>query len=374
MKVLMWSRVDLFDIGGGDLIQMQTTAKELKKLGVESKISTDINEDISAYDLIHVFQMDWTPETYFYAKKAKEAGKPLVVSPIHHSVKEVTRFDNEYAFGFRKIISFFFKEQHQRDTWKNIYRSLKNPKKAYPTLMSIIIGLKNMHTKTLSFSDAVLVQTEAEAKDLKDTYGVDINWAKVPNGVGDHFLLDQEYPSIVDVEDYILCVGRVEARKNNVRIIEAVEEFIKEGEIDVQLVFTGKKNANHGSFLEEFDKKVSENSWLTYIPHTPWEEIPALFHHAKVLVSASWFETSGLTILEALFSGTNAVAAGSRAREIAGDHVSYCDPGDVSSIKNAIREAYNAPRPEIPAEMKEEYTWENVAKRTHAVYEDLLKN
>ena len=111
MKVLMWSRVDLFDIGGGDLIQMQTTAKELKKLGVESKISTDINEDISAYDLIHVFQMDWTPETYFYAKKAKEAGKPLVVSPIHHSVKEVTRFDNEYAFGFRKIISFFFKEE-----------------------------------------------------------------------------------------------------------------------------------------------------------------------------------------------------------------------------------------------------------------------
>ena len=39
MKVLMWSRVDLFDIGGGDLIQMQTTAKELKKLGYALEIT-----------------------------------------------------------------------------------------------------------------------------------------------------------------------------------------------------------------------------------------------------------------------------------------------------------------------------------------------
>jgi glycosyltransferase involved in cell wall biosynthesis len=372
MKVLMWSRVDVFDIGGGDLIQIETTAAELRKLGVEVHISNSIKEDLSDYDIVHVFQMDWTPETYFYAKKAHDEGKPLVLSPIHHSVKEVKRFDDEYAFGLRKLISFFFREQHQRDTWKNIYRSLKDVRKLKPTLFSVLMGLKNMHKKTLGMSDMVLVQTEAEAKDLIATYGIAISHTKVSNGVGRHFLESEEYKNPLDIEDYILCVGRIEARKNNVNIIKAVKKFMQSDEIDVSLVFVGRKNMLHGSFVEEFEKEVAENSWLIYIPHTPWEEMHHWFHFAKVVVSASWFETSGLTILEALFSGANAVAAGGRAREISGDLVSYCDPGDVDSIAEAIKKAYNSPRPKVSQEMKDEYTWENTARKTKKVYEELL--
>jgi glycosyltransferase involved in cell wall biosynthesis len=372
MKVLMWSRVDVFDIRGGDLVQIETTAAELRKLGVEVDISNDLNQSLEEYDLIHVFQMDWTPETYFYAKKAKKAGKPLVLSPIHHSVKEVKRFDDEYAFGFRKLISTFFREQHQRDTWKNIYRSLKDRRKLKPTVLSIFLGLKNMHKKTLKMADVVLVQTEAEVKDLVATYGVKIKHVKVPNGVGAHFVEVRDYESPLGIKDYILVVGRIEARKNNVNIIKAVKKFMLEDELDTNLVFVGGKNMNHGSFLKEFDSEVASNSWVTYVTHTPWEEMPDLYHSAKVLVSASWFETSGLTILEALFSGANAVAAGERAKEIAGDLVSYCDPGDVSSITRAIREAYASKRPEVPEEMKKEYTWENAAKKTKKAYEDLL--
>ncbi|GIW69594.1 MAG: hypothetical protein KatS3mg101_0341 [Patescibacteria group bacterium] len=37
--------------------------------------------------------------------------------------------------------------------------------------------------------------------------------------------------------------------------------------------------------------------------------MPDYYRNAKVCVSASWFETTGLTSLEALFCGTNAVAA-----------------------------------------------------------------
>ena len=100
--------------------------------------------------------------------------------------------------------------------------------------------------------------------------------------------------------------------------------------------------------------------------------MPALFHFAKVGVSASWFETSGLTSLEALFSGANVVASGQRAREILGDLASYCDPGSIDSIAEAIKKQYNAPRIQIPQEMKEEYTWENAAKKTKKVYEQVL--
>ena len=255
---------------------------------------------------------------------------------------------------------------------KNIYRSLSDHRKLKPTLQSIFMGLKNMHTKTLSMANVVLVQTEAEALDLKETDGVEIKWVKVSNGVGEQFTREQEFENSLGVEDYIICVGRIEARKNQLNIIKAVEKFIASEEIDVSLVFVGKKNTHHGSFIKEFDKKVAENSWIIYVPETSWDEMPALFHFAKVGVSASWFETSGLTSLEALFSGANVVAAGERAREILGNLASYCDPGSVDSIAEAIKKQYDGPKTTVPAEMREEYTWENAARKTKKVYEEVL--
>ncbi len=187
MKVLMQGRIRLLEVGGGDKVQIVNTANELKHLGVEVDICTDLKCDYSNYDLVHVFQLDWTPETYLYAQKAKEFNKPLVISPIHHSVEEVTKFDNEYTFGIRRLAKYLLKDQHQRDTLKNINRSLADASKRWPTLLSVFKGLKKMHIKTLSSATVVLVQTMLEAQDLKKTYGVDFPFEKIPNGVAAQF-------------------------------------------------------------------------------------------------------------------------------------------------------------------------------------------
>jgi glycosyltransferase involved in cell wall biosynthesis len=367
MKVLMWGRYDLRN-GGGDEIQIEQTAKELRKLGVEVDVSTTLKTDPSPYDIVHLFQLDWIPETYLYAKKAKKYNKPLVFSPIHHNVSEVKRFDEEYLFGFRRFSKYLFRDQHARDTWKNIYRAFFNSKKRIPTLISILMGLKRQHTKTLSLADKILVQTELEAKDLEETYGVTLDWTKVPNGVSGVFLEKKDYPNVLGFEDYILCVGRIEARKNQLTIISAVEGFIKEEDVDVNLVFVGKKSVHHGEFVKKFDKEVAKRPWVTYVSYTPNEEMPGLFQHAKLCVSASWFETSGLTSMEALFMDTNAVAAGDRAKEFLGEWASYCDPGDIDSLKKAISTEYSKPRPMLPDTIRSIYTWENVAKKTKEVY------
>jgi glycosyltransferase involved in cell wall biosynthesis len=101
--------------------------------------------------------------------------------------------------------------------------------------------------------------------------------------------------------------------------------------------------------------------------------MPSLYKFAKVCVSASWFETTGLTSIEAMFCGTNAVACGDRAREYLGDLVSYCRPDDINSIKTAIHSEFLAPRPAISAEMKHNFSWKTAARETLDVYESLLK-
>mgnify|MGYP006288621869 CR=1 FL=1 len=226
MKVLMLGRIGLLDQGGGDKVQIENTASELRKMGVEVDIKCGLKTNLTPYDLVHVFQLDWTPETYLYAKKVKDEHKPLILSPIHHSVKEVAKFDIEYAFDLRRVSKWLFKKQHSRDTFKNVYRSLFNPKKAGPTWKSVLMGFKKMHKKTLALSEVVLVQTSLEARDLKETYDVDFKWEKIPNGVGKQFINPEGLENPFKNEgfkDYILCVGRIEPRKNQLSIIEAVK-------------------------------------------------------------------------------------------------------------------------------------------------------
>lgn len=383
MKVLMQGRLRLLEVGGGDKVQIVNTAEELKKLGVEVDISTDINCDYSSYDLVHVFQLDWTPETYLYAKKAKDSNKPLVVSPIHHSVDEVTKFDNEYTFGVRRVAKYLLKDQHQRDTLKNINRSLADSSKRWPTFLSIFKGLKKMHVKTLSYANVVLVQTLLEAQDLKNTYGVEFPYEKIPNGVAAQFrnvVFDKDSDFFKNLreknaleEDYILCVGRIEPRKNQLSIITAVEKLRSSLNKPIQLVFVGKLSGqNHHEYVYRFNNQLKKHSWIKHIHEVPYDVMPDVFKHAKVGVSASWFESTGLTSLEALFCKTNAVASGERAKEYLGEFASYCKPNDVKSITEAIKSAYLAPRPDITTQMLSEYTWENAAKKTLEVYNDVL--
>lgn len=374
MKVLMLGRIKLLEVGGGDKVQVENTAEELRKLGVDVDIKTGMDFDPTKYDLIHIFQLDWTPETYLYAKKAKHSNKPIILSPIHHNVEEVKKFDDEFVFDFRRISRLLFKDQFKRDTFKNIYRSIFDFEKLVPTLYTMVKGFKNTQREVLEMSEICLVQTVKEAEDLKRTFDVDIKWKKVMNGVGDPFIHQKDLKNTLEFENYILCVGRIEPRKNQLNIIKAVEKLRKEEGKDFRLVFIGSiSNMKHFEYNSLFNSLVKEHDWITHVRFgVNYQNIPSFYKYAKVGVSASWFETTGLTSLEALYCGTNAVAAGMRAREYLGSYASYCEPDDVDSIKEAIKKEYYAKRPKLSESVKEEYTWENAAKQTLEVYKEVL--
>lgn len=377
MKVLMLGRLGLMEVGGGDKVQIEQTANELRKLGVDVDIKCDLNVDVKPYDIVHVFQLDWTAEPYFYAKLAKKYNKPLVLSPIHHSLSEVKKFDDTFVFDYRRISKYIFPDQFQRDVFKNVYRSIFSPKRAKPTLISVFKGLKKMHTEVLKLADIVLVQTDIEAWDLKKVYGIDFKWEKVLNGVGEPFLKkDPEYINPFDFSDYIFCVGRIEPRKNQLSIIKAVKELREEKNMDLKLIFLGIPTwLTHVEYNLRFKSQVKKYPWITYVnKKIPYEEVPSYYHFAKVGVSASWFESTGLTSLEALFSGTNVVASGEQAKEYLGDLASYCAPDDIASIKRAIEKEYFNKRPNVNSHLKEKYTWKNTAKDTLKVYNDILES
>ncbi len=372
MRVVFLARSDLYTVPGGDTVQIENTAKELRNLGVTVDVATHLGADIAKYDLVHIFQLDWIPETYFYVKEAKKAGKPIVLSPIHHAELEVKKFDDKYTFGLRKLVGFFVRRQEHRDILKNIYRSIFDHSKFLPTIKGALYGYRRAQKEALALSDIVLVQTDKEADDLQKTYGVNFKWQKIVNGVSDQFLHTGEFKNKLDFKDYIICVGRIEARKNQLNIIEAVKLLRQEkGFSTTRLVFLGRRSNYHKSYIAKFDRELKFHDWIVHPGFIPQEDIPSYYHFAKVGISASWFETTGLTSLEALFCGTNVVASGERAKELLGDLAVYCDPADVVSIKSALMTAVGRSAPTVPEEFRKVYTWQTAAKQTLEVYHAL---
>jgi len=372
MKILLWTRSDCFTAKGGDMVQVENTLLELKKLKTDVSVSDKPQVDLTKFDIVHLFQLDWTPETYLHAKKVKKSGKKLIVSPIHHNIDEVRKFDDEYAFGLRRVSKILFTDQFQRDTFKNIYRAIMDKNKVIPTLYSMIMGLKKMNKKVLEMSDYVLTQTELEAEDLEKLYRVKFPWEVIPNGVSESFLHPQDLKNIFPFEDYIVCVGRIEPRKNNLNLIAAVKELRKELGEDLRLVFVGKKSNKHKEYTDLFELELKNNPWVTFVDYLHYSQMPSVYKYAKVCASTSWFETTGLTLLEALFMGTNAVSTSPRAKEILGDLCSYCSPNEIKSIKDALKTEFLRKRPVLPNQFKKEFTWENTAKKTLEIYKKVL--
>lgn len=423
MKVLFQSRVDLFSRRGGDTIQIEKTTEELRRLGVEVEIDCSADPDLSGYDLVHLFNIDWPAQVYLQARNAKKQGKPIVFSPIHHSHQEIERYEKEARYGLRRITNFIFRTRESREKFKDFCRMIFDPKKIPSTLVELRKGILNEQKELLEMADLVLVQTEAEAKDLETDFSCKIDFIKSPglnnaavmgkrgdggeaavrvvNGVDERFAEAEPgwFIKKYDLKDFILCVGRIEPRKNQLAVIGAVSRLrlVPQGKIppipqpfglesrnpkgfprrdfpSSNLLFVGKISWRHPEYALRFLRQVQRHSRVYHIPQIHHEKMGSCYAAAKVHVLASWFETTGLVNLEAALAGANVVATGERAREYLLDFAHYCDPGNTGSIAKAIVKAWKKlPDPRFREHILKNFTWKKAAEQTRAAYEMIQK-
>ena len=374
MKVLMQSRIDLFDRRGGDTVQIEKTAEELRKLGVEVDIDCLAKSDLANVDVVHLFNIDWPAQTFLQAKNAKVQKKPIVFSPIHHSYREIERYEKEARFGIRRLTNSILKTRESREKLKEVYRLLTDLKKLPSTLTEFRQGIMNEQRELLEMADLLLVQTDAEAEDLKTDFGfsdTDINGLaidKIVNGVASGFAKATQdwFVKEYGLKDFILSVGRIEPRKNQKAVIEAVEGY-------GALVFVGKISWRHPEYALRFLNLVRKHDWVRHIPQIPHEKIGSCFAASRVHVLASWFETTGLVNLEAALAGASVVSSSKRSREYLLGFAHYCDPGDVNSITEAIDRAWKSPPdPKLKEHILKNYTWKIVGRQTLETYQKVL--
>ncbi len=166
---------------------------------------------------------------------------------------------------------------------------------------------------------------------------------------------------------FLLSVGRLETKKNTVRIVQAFNELKKKqlaNLITCQLVLVGGKGHGYEEVLREIENSPYKKDII--LPgYVDDEDLPYIMNAAEVFVFPSLYEGFGIPILEAFACGTSVVTSNTTScKEVAGEAAVLVDPLSLESIRIGIEEAMSEEHVAAGLERAKEFFWEETIRRT----------
>lgn len=173
----------------------------------------------------------------------------------------------------------------------------------------------------------------------------------------------------------ILFIGRLEKRKNLVRLIQIFNLLKKKYNISHKLILAGKK----GFGFKEIKKAIQNSSYQRDIflkGYILEKEKTDLLKNADIFVFPSFYEGFGIPVLEAMVSGTPVVCSNvSSLPEIVGNAALLVDPLDADKAAEAVYKLLkdeNLRNKMIKRgfENIKRFSWEKCARETLKVLEE----
>jgi len=359
MKVSFISRATLYSDKGGDTMQLVQTAAQLRRLGIAVDIFTaDQKPDYTAYDLLHFFNIIRPDDILPHIARTE---KPFVVSTIFVDYSE---YEKKAKRGPSAIL-FKFLSPYFIEYLKVLARFFVNGEKI-KSIYYLLHGQKQSIRKIVKNAGMLLPNSQSEYDRLSLSYGIKKEYRIIPNGIDRTLFI----PGSTDVQrddHLILCVARIEGRKNQLNLIRAMANTA------YRLILIGARSTNQMNYYEQCKRAATPN--VQFIDFLEQQSLLDYYRKAKVHVLPSWFETTGLSSLEAAAMGCNIVATRKGdAYEYFKDHAYYCDPESPDSIFQAVdKAASNSVPAALSSLVREQYNWEIAAKKTFEAYIEILQ-
>lgn len=358
MKVLFQSRTTLFSVPGGDTVQILNTAAALRKKGCFVDVSTELEPDVSGYDLIHIFNLMRPQEVYLQARNAKKYRKPVALSTIYGLY---TEFEKKARGG---LLGFCANRlgNYQIEYMKVLSRAILNLEINKGTIMCLKKGYLVLQKEICRMVDVYLPNSDSEMRRVAQDMGLEqFHHVVVPNAVDeDKFNYDTAAitTDAFKYKDCILSVARIEGRKSQLNLILAVND------LPYTLVIIGKPGPNSVKYYKECRKNAGRN--VVFLGHVDHDSLPQFYRVARVHALISWMETPGLSSLEAGAMGCNLVITDKGdTRDYFRDYAFYCEPDSIVSIRSALKKAFETPvNPALAQHILRNYTWEKTAEKT----------
>ena len=199
-------------------------------------------------------------------------------------------------------------------------------------------------------SDHIITVSESSKKDIVERYHVNPKRVTVVyeaprpefrpmNAESCREILARDYEIR---SPFLLYVGRINARKNLERLVEAFSVLSGKG-FSQQLVIVGKRDWLASRVLEKVHS-LSLDSKIRFVGYVPNDHLPVFYNAAEVFVYPSICEGFGFPLVEAMACGIPVVTSyGSSLEEVVSDAAVLADPYSVSSIASALEKVLSDP-------------------------------
>jgi glycosyltransferase involved in cell wall biosynthesis len=351
---------------GGPSVRAQQTASALAALGYE--VGFGEHADPGCWDVVHVFNSWPAQPSLARLEAARAAGGAVVFSPIYMDHRETDWAHRVLRSGFagarRGIASVGALRRLRRAPAEQRVARSNRAIREYRALVPRMIAL----------ADHVIVLSEAERAGLRELGCEPRTWSLVRNAVdptpfvrANADLFRREY----GLADYVLCVGRIELRKNQALLIKALRG-------------SGRSVVLVGACLDRDYARVIDRvagPGVLRIDHLEagGPLLASAFAGAAAFALPSWVEGAPISALEAAAAGCPLVL-GDRAgvREYFGALAHYCEPSDPAAIRAAVEAAIAEDSGDLRARRRalvsEKLTVAAAARDTAAAYAQALAN
>ncbi len=328
--------------GGGEVLLLKSK-EYVEQAGTRVTLFNMWQDRLSSSDILHVFGS--VKEALGLMEVAKSVGTKIVHSPI-------IWYDWSSSFGI---------DYDPKERMICLIRQLAK---------SFAPFIPSDRRKMMQLADVVLASSVLEAKQIHRYFLIPQERIRVVTyGTDDYF--ERATPDLFvkkyGLKDFVLCVGRIEPRKNQLNLIRAMNQISK------PLVLIGDPVSHHQNYYDRCVKEAKSNVRFLGGLKRDSEELKSAFAACDVFALPSWFETPGLSALEAGLAGAKLVITqGGPTREYFQDLAEYADPKSIADIKVKIEKALSSKKTDrLKQHIRAKYLWQNMAKQTIQIYQSL---
>lgn len=236
--------------------------------------------------------------------------------------------------------------------------------------------------RSARIASRVIAISECTKRDLMSDYGIPEDKIDVIyQGIDPVFSLAVDTAKRMEVrakyklpERYIISVGTVQPRKNQLLTVRALAELPER----VKLVIVGSMKGTYADSVRREIEHLGLSDRVMHLQNVPLADLPALYACAEVSLYTSRYEGFGLPVVESLTVGTPVVACtGSCLEEAGGEGAVYVHPDDVGACADAVRHlldsvVFHDKKAGLGKRHVKRFSAENFARETMACYKKAI--
>jgi glycosyltransferase involved in cell wall biosynthesis len=355
LRVLFQNRSNAFEMPGGDTVVMNRLKEQLERNGATVDFSGDPGSDaVKTYDIVHVFNLTLPACTDPFAKNAVRHNVPFVVTTLQENFPQYYHKATAAYQWFAARAAMASSGQLGQQSLGDAIRAA-NP-----------VGLTSSPFAAMA-ANRLFACGRTEAEFLQSVFPR-ARITVVPFGssvreiAADRSLFEKAY----DVRDFVLVVGRIELRKNQLMLLHALEEST------LPVVFAD------GGFTYQPDytdlcRSFPRKGRTVFTGRLSDELLVSAYRACRLHCLTSWYELPGLVSLEAARYGCPVVASSwGCLPDYLGETCEWCSPEDPGSIRSAVLKTFEFGKRESAAEAAGRYTWERSGAETLAQYGQVI--